>query len=226
MLAVSETWYRDRSIPSDQRAIEPQATASRWRALTHNHSRRFLPQRPDAPPGSQPAAFLQLNETNLRGLLAILALSGCTDSRGVHRDPLRSRFGAALARIGERAERIAGAVREGVMSSIFDVTWVNPGSLARRDKEEKWFDWATMENVYAGHGSERSKVLCTVEFGLACVRRAAWTDANGADTRPKTNGSTSNSVNGAVANGSVDGVLTRSVLLKPKVLLESVIDIL
>ncbi|KAI0733487.1 hypothetical protein C8Q72DRAFT_811365 [Fomitopsis betulina] len=205
------------------RAGEPQATASRWRALTHNHSRRFLP-RSDTP-GSPPPPYAQLNETNLRGLLAILAVSGCTDSRGVHRDPLRSRFGAALARIGDRAERIAGAVREGVMSSIFEVTWVNAGSLARRDKEEKWFDWATMENVYAGHGSERSKVLCTVEFGLACVRRGAWTDANGADTRPKTNGSASTSANGAVANGSTES-LTRNVLMKPKVLLESVIDIL
>ncbi|KAH9928255.1 uncharacterized protein B0H18DRAFT_906836 [Fomitopsis serialis] len=203
---------------------EPQATASRWRALTYNHSRRHLPLRPDAPSGSPPATFLQLNDTNLRGLLAVLALSGCTDSRGVHRDPLRSRFGAGLARICERAEHIAGAVREGVMSSVFEVSWVNAGNVGRRD--ERWFDWATMENVYAGHGSERSKVLCTVEFGLACVRHGSWPDGDGAAS--KTSGTTSGSVNGngVAANGGAEGLLARSVLLKPKVLLESVMDIL
>ncbi|KZT73034.1 hypothetical protein DAEQUDRAFT_762397 [Daedalea quercina L-15889] len=207
---------------------EPQATASRWRALTYNHSRRFLLQRPDARPGPPPVALSQLNETNLRGLLAILALSGCTDNRGVHRDPLRVRFGAALTRIGDRAEHIAAAVREGVLSSVFEVSWVNPGSIARKDKDERWFDWATMENVYAGHGSERSKVLCTVEFGLACIRHGAWPDGDGLDARSKTNGSASTGINGngAAANGGTEGILSRSVLLKPKVLLESVMDIL
>ncbi|KAH9838294.1 uncharacterized protein C8Q71DRAFT_521637 [Rhodofomes roseus] len=204
---------------------EPQAAASRWRALTNSHSRRFLPQRPDAPPNSPSAPIFQLNDTNLRGLLAILALSGCTDSRGVHRDPLRSRFGAALARISERAEIIARAVREGVMSNVFEVTWVNPGNVGRKDKDERWFDWAAMENVYAGHGSERSKVLCTVEFGLVCIRHGSWPEANGG---PKPNGSASTGVNGngVAANGGPEGPLTRSVLLKPRVLLESVMDIL
>ncbi|TFY64131.1 hypothetical protein EVJ58_g2830 [Rhodofomes roseus] len=204
------------------------ATSRRFTlASPHQQSLAPLPppNDPTRHPTRHPPPIFQLNDTNLRGLLAILALSGCTDSRGVHRDPLRSRFGAALARISERAEIIARAVREGVMSSVFEVTWVNPGNVGRKDKDERWFDWAAMENVYAGHGSERSKVLCTVEFGLVCIRHGSWPEANGG---PKPNGSASTGVNGngVAANGGPEGPLTRSVLLKPRVLLESVMDIL
>ncbi|KAL6302510.1 hypothetical protein BKA93DRAFT_736801 [Sparassis latifolia] len=182
---------------------EPQPTTSRWRALTYMHARASLP-----PSADSSSSFHSLNETNLRGLLAILAISGCTDSRGVHRDPLRTRFGGALARIGERAERIAGAVKEGVMSGVFEVTWVTGKGVSNGlGKEgEWWFDRATMDNVYAGHGSERCKVLCTVEFGLLCVQRVGWASAN---------------VNGNEVDSHVINLL-----LKPKVLLESVSEIL
>lgn len=220
--------------------IEPQPTTSRWRALTYMHARALLPPSPHAP-GTPPSPFQALNETNLRGLLAILALSGCTDSRGVRRDPLRTRFGASIARISERTERIASVVKEGTMSGVFEITWVGSKGAgadgARRDKVERWFDWATMENVYAGHGSDRSKVLCTVEFGLACVRREGWTsteddsveDDGRMDSTPRVNGHTTLVTNGngrAAANGvKPEGVLTRSLLMKPKVLLESVADL-
>ncbi|CCL98779.1 uncharacterized protein FIBRA_00784 [Fibroporia radiculosa] len=216
---------------------EPQPTTSRWRALTYMHSRALLtpPSRSSTPP---PSSMLSLNETNLRGLLAILALSGCTDSRGVHRDPLRTRYGGAIARIGERVERIVGVIKEGVMSGVFEVTWVAGKGVAsnasRKDKErDRWFDWASMENIYAGHGSEQSKVLCTVELGLACVRRVGWAGGSAeqdqsADARGKVNGHGGAGLNGnGAANGaSSEGTLNRSVLLKPKVLLESITDIL
>ncbi|OBZ72441.1 hypothetical protein A0H81_07664 [Grifola frondosa] len=92
-----------------------------------------------------------------------------------------------------------------------------------------------MENVYAGHGSERSKVLCTVEFGLACTRRVSSlgsdTCANGVDAIPPpddvkggTNGL--HGPNGLTTVNGSEGVLTRNLLLKPKVLLESVAEIL
>ena len=62
----------------------------------------------------------------MRGVLAILALAGCTDPRGLHRDPLRARFGSALARISARAERISAGMREGVLSGLFEIVWVHP----------------------------------------------------------------------------------------------------
>ncbi|EMD34021.1 hypothetical protein CERSUDRAFT_117535 [Gelatoporia subvermispora B] len=212
---------------------EPQPTSSRWRALTYTHARALLPTPAG---GGQADPLRNLLDTNIRGLLAILALSGCTDSRGTHREPLRARFGAALVRIGQSAERIASAMKEGVMSTVFQVTWIPPRGTKRKEKEkepERWFDWATMENIYAGHASERSRVLCTVELGLTCTRRTGPT-AGDSDSTSQENGSLNGSVNGYGTNGSTglnyermsEPVLTRNLLLKPKVLLESVTDIL
>ncbi|OCH95335.1 hypothetical protein OBBRIDRAFT_788213 [Obba rivulosa] len=209
---------------------EPQPTTSRWRALTYTHARAVLPVYvPGQAASSSP--FQNLIDTNLRGLLAVLAISGCTDSRGVHREPLRARFGAALARIGQSAERIAGAVKEGVMSGVFQVTWIPPRGTRRKELEkepERWFDWASMENVYAGcPASERSRVLCTLEFGLVCVRKEESAAEDG-EASSRENGL----VNGYRSNGSAvldraaEPVLTRNLLMKPKVLLESVTDIL
>ncbi|KAI0715841.1 hypothetical protein C8T65DRAFT_738468 [Cerioporus squamosus] len=300
---------------------EPQPTTSRWRALTYKHARSLLarprmssePPSPDtanaSPFNSAPASIvsttslppplLTLTEANLRGILAILALSGCTDARGLHRDPLRSRFGSALSRISARAERISSVVKEGVLSGLFEVAWVPPcrspktASSSRRasavapeaptspaspganrgkgkerewvqeveraqsgecqkETEEHWFDWNTMENVYAGYCSEQCRVLCTVELGLAFERRLPEeekeesVDGDGMLTgsgsaRPVAMGGVG--VNG-VATGSVSVSVSRSasrdapsdaasetkvvrnLLLKPKVLLESVVDIL
>lgn len=181
----------------------------------------------------QHAPFTTLTESNIRGLLAILAISGCTDTRGLHREPLRMRCGPALARIADRAERLARATKEGVMSGIFEVTWIRAkGAVGppRRHDKDGLFDWTLMENVYAGHGSEKGRVLCTVEFGLVCVRRAANGRSNGVSEHDESeiNGST----NGHTTNGSgpvftaTDGTLSRNLLLKPKVLLESVAEIL
>ncbi|PCH42232.1 hypothetical protein WOLCODRAFT_137774 [Wolfiporia cocos MD-104 SS10] len=211
--------------------IEQQPTTSRWRALTYTHARALLVAQ------GAPSPFHKLTETNIRGLLAILVLSGCTDSRGLHREPLRARFGGALARIGERAERIAGAVREGVMSGAFEVAWVPArGVGARREREsgrESWYDPGAVDNVYEGHGSEHSRVLCTVEFGLACVRQAEWAAPDPEvqeelpeDLRTKSSDRASPSDNSNRTVHPKSGSLTRSLLLKPKVLLESVAEIL
>ncbi|RPD72473.1 hypothetical protein L226DRAFT_573212 [Lentinus tigrinus ALCF2SS1-7] len=298
---------------------EPQPTTSRWRALTYKHARSLLarprmssePSSPDtitpSPFNSAPASIvstsslppplLTLTEANLRGILAILALSGCTDARGLHRDPLRSRFGSALSRISARAERISSVVKEGVLSGLFEVAWVPPcrsprTSSSRRasaaaatetpaspganrgkgkerewvqeveraqsgesqtETEEHWFDWNSMENVYAGYCSEQCRVLCTVELGLVFERRLPEeekeesVDGDGMVTgssaaRPVAmggvgvNGVVSGSVSvsvsrstsaGSASDATSEGTkVVRNLLLKPKVLLESVVDIL
>ncbi|KAI0707079.1 hypothetical protein C8Q76DRAFT_629279 [Earliella scabrosa] len=195
---------------------EPQPTTSRWRALTYKHARSLLarprqssePSSPDtitpSPFNSAPASIvstsslppplLSLTEANLRGVIAILALSGCTDARGLHRDPLRARCGSALSRISARAERISTVVKEGVLSGLFEVVW---------PEGDRWFDWNAMENVYAGHCNERCRVLCTVELGLAFERRLPEEEVEESGSK-----------------------VVRNLLLKPKVLLESVVDIL
>lgn len=335
----------------DSIVLEPQPTTSRWRALTYKHARSLLarsrqssePSSPDtiapspfnsAPASiistsSLPAPLLTLTEGNLRGVLAILALSGCTDARGLHRDPLRARFGSALSRISARAERISSVVKEGVLSGLFDVVWVpscrsasaNPTPSRRTSKAsaepsvptmngvgtnrgkgkerewvkeveraqngdvtphpnahdgqevERWFDWNTMENVYAGHCNEECRVLCTVELGLAFERRVPEDEGReeesvdgdgmvlGAGLRPPSSGAMNgfgsrppsaasalrpvamggvgmNGVGGSASvsssmggdahseTGSEGGRVVRNLLLKPKVLLESVVDLL
>jgi len=216
---------------------EPQPTTSRWRALTYSHACALLSSSATSP-------FHAIADTNLRGLLSILAISGCTDPKGIHRDPLRERFGQSLARIGERAERIALAIKEGVMSASFDVLWVGTGK--QRDKTasgpgQRTFEPSVMDNVYAGHGVEKGNVLCTVEFGLICVKRITGTTAyaNGTTANGMANGHANghmnghahSSIHGPTTNGfpkahGPDAVLSRSLLLKPKVLLESVSEML
>ncbi|KZT07741.1 uncharacterized protein LAESUDRAFT_677624 [Laetiporus sulphureus 93-53] len=220
----------------------PQPTASRWRALAYQHARVLLAPWP-TDSGSMSPALRTLKETNLRGILAILALSGCTDSRGVRRDPLRSRFGDLLARISEHAEHIASVVKQRMMSSVFETTWVNakgarPPTGASKDSEtncEMWFDWQTMDNVYAGYGSEHSKVLCTVEFGLIRVTRVDPADSEDAQAHMQESTEVNEHTDlipngkGAVINGQSihsDDKLVRSILLKPRVVLESVGGIL
>ncbi|OBZ75438.1 hypothetical protein A0H81_04907 [Grifola frondosa] len=81
---------------------EPQPTMSRRRALTYMHTRVLLALQSQSQGSTASSApFLALNDNNVRGQLATLALAGCTNFHGLHRDSLRVRFGSALACIGE-----------------------------------------------------------------------------------------------------------------------------
>ncbi|EPQ54231.1 hypothetical protein GLOTRDRAFT_111590 [Gloeophyllum trabeum ATCC 11539] len=90
------------------------------------------------------------------------------------------------------------------------------------DKARSTFDPAIMENVYkdvnptspATDSDRDQNVLCTVEFGLVCIRR----DSNGTDA----NGSKSPQHEDRKGEES----MSCTWLVKPKVLLESVRDIL
>ena len=56
-------------------------------------------------------------------ILVILALAGCTDERGTHREPLRARFGEAVA---EWMEALMCILHEGVSSAWFEIAVKNP----------------------------------------------------------------------------------------------------
>ncbi|KAH9944987.1 uncharacterized protein BXZ73DRAFT_37919 [Epithele typhae] len=184
---------------------EPQPTTSRWRALTYKHARSFLseprntsepntPEDVSSPFHSAPASIIashalppplvSLTEANLRGVLAILALSGCTDSRGLHRDPLRARFGSALARISARAERISTVMKEGVLSGLFEIVWLHPCQSPKRPPQAASSPPpppppATVPVAHGtptGKGKER-------EWARA-VQRATSSDADGSELAP------------------------------------------
>jgi hypothetical protein len=167
---------------------------------------------------------------HVSGILAILTLAGCTDERGVHREPLRARFGDSLSHIAERTEALARILRESVSSAWFEVVVERPSTApASRSKgsaQDIWpscrnFDPAVMENMYAGYGSEECGVLCTVAFGLYVVRRRKDGET-GEDWQP----SHLDMKGEAGAARSRAEMLESTLLVKPKVLLESVKELL
>jgi len=177
-------------------------------------------------------------------LLAILALSGCTDERGIHREPLRARFGETVTRISEQAERLARAIREGVGSVWFEVVDDNtvplaPGELAPiratggivrdsstgqwkekgRDPWRRMFDSSVMDNLYEGYGTNHSRVLCTTALGLAVAKRKKQ---EGGEIDGQQRQYLDFKGEGSGSNARLESTL----LLKPKVLLESVKELL
>ena len=65
------------------------------------------------------------------------------------------------------------------------------------------FNSLTMENVYEGYGPSRGRVLCTTEVGLQCLTNKG---KDGKEFSPQT--------------------VERKVVLKPRVVLESIVQIL
>ena len=168
---------------------------------------------------------------HISGILAILSLAGCTDEHGVHSEPLRARFGEKLSHIAELTETIARMLREGVSSAWFEVLVERPSVTPRvRSKgraPDVWlgsqaFDPATMENMYAGYGSEECGVLCTVAFGLSVVKRRKE-GAAGREQRPSYLDMKSEV---GATRSKAAGLLESTLLVKPKVLLESVKELL
>ena len=167
---------------------------------------------------------------HISGILAILCLAGCTDEHGVHSEPLRARFGEKLSHIADLTETLARMLREGVSSAWFEVAVerpsVTPPTRSKGRAPTVWFggqafDRATMENMYAGYGNEECGVLCTVAFGLSVVKRRKEGEA-GREQRASyldMKGETG-------ATRSKADLLESTLLVKPKVLLESVKELL
>lgn len=261
-------------------AAEPQATSSRWRALTHSHIRAYLstaspssttnappptpvtpvtPTSPITPAPPTKTSASKLLEAyivdNLRGVIAIMALAGSEDRNAVHRAPMYEAYGSKLGRILERALHLSTAFRERVMSAAFESvvvpptgTWLNTsapkqGGLSLNIPGQVGFDHSTMTSVFGqptdGEEEDVGNVLCTIELGLACVRK---TEAADGPLVSSGKGSRSRSVDRYSSEESDDGktvtgiqrtnsstssfntpvnVLDRTLLIKPKVMVDS-----
>jgi len=85
-----------------------------------------------------------------------------------------------------------------------------------------------MENVFQGYGREDSEcvVMCTIEFGLDCARKVVSDEELGVMFSPiePPIGLSASTVPGNGANGMES--MERRTLVKPKVLLESVVEFL
>ncbi|KAF4596609.1 hypothetical protein EYR40_007701 [Pleurotus pulmonarius] len=205
-------------------ATEPQPTSSRWRSLTHKHIHKLYPTLEDY--GNN-----DLVETILRWISDVLTAAGCTPSLSTsHSSPsssphisqslphsnslsqlqlnqtsftkeaLRVRFGDQVRRIAKSVTKLAQVTREEVMSTNFDLVAVGYTDT---------FDSHLMQDSFADYSTSRGSVLLTSEFGLRCTT--------------KKGGVAGMSV---VADGKTDDGIERRLLLRPRIVLESVLDVL
>jgi hypothetical protein len=191
--------------PLTRRAAEPQPTSSRWRALTHAHIRALFA-------GLEAHATAELAETALRWAADVFAVAGCAPNTAL--PLLRARAGPQLAHLARAALALVRVAREEIMSTAFDVAAVPPGRA---------FDGAEMSDAFADAARARegayvppppgpdARVLCTTEIGLACATRRA--------PEPREDGEGGD---GGEEAGEEGPVIQRMLLLKPKVVLESV----
>jgi len=130
---------------------EPQATSSRWRALTLIHLRALNPR-------LEEAAVHDFVTQILRAWADVFVLCGCAPSE-LTLDVLRSRYGAQTQRVVHSACALARVLHEDFMSTNFEVILAEQG----RD-----FDASRMTNAFGTFAEASGAVLCSTELGLRC----------------------------------------------------------
>lgn len=118
---------------------------------------------------------------------------------------MKELFGTKVEWIIHMASQLATEMRERIMSADFELVAEDPGAWfdadAMEDARERERDLDIRSN--AKHGGN-SAIVCTVEFGLRCTTKRPASDA---------------------AGGSPPG-LERKLLMKPRVVLPSIVDLL
>ncbi|KAI0833444.1 hypothetical protein BC628DRAFT_1406476 [Trametes gibbosa] len=210
-------------ILAHMQTSEPQATSARWRALTHRSIRMLYP-------GLEEYAVTELVTTMLRWSAAVFAL--CGSSGGLASD---TSLRAQLRRIAEAVYKLARVTREDILSTTFEVLVVDgglpfePGRMLNKMREGEADEVALVGDFngglnghglghasltnghghghhYKAHPEDNERVLCTTELGLRCVTRR--------DSRS------------SVVEGVEGDAFESRMLLLPKVLLDSAMDVI
>ncbi|KAH9850358.1 hypothetical protein C2E23DRAFT_870063 [Lenzites betulinus] len=204
-------------ILAHMQSSEPQATSARWRALTHRSIRMLYP-------GLEEYAVTELVTAMLRWSAAVFALCGSSGSLASD-----TSLHAQLRRIAEAVYKLARVTREDILSTTFEVLVVDgglpfePGRMLNKMREGEADESALVSefnvglNGHAalanGHGhhykappEDNGRVLCTTELGLRCVTRR--------DSRS------------SVVDGVEGDAFESRMLLLPKVLLDSAMDVI
>ncbi|EIN09809.1 hypothetical protein PUNSTDRAFT_101732 [Punctularia strigosozonata HHB-11173 SS5] len=182
-------------IYEHMRATRAQATSARWRALTHHHIRALYRT-------VEEHALNELAATMLRWTADLLAAAGCREAQAAFAAPvaLKTRFGPQLRRIVLAVGKLAQVTREEILSTNFEVGTVPQGTAYDAtemcDAAEDG-EAAAAQAAAAG----RAKVLCCTELGLRCTTRKE--DAGEEEDE--------------------EGTMDETLLLKPKVVLESIV---
>jgi len=143
-------------------------------------------------------AVNDLIETIFRWSSDIFIISGVSNPQkaSCSFEGLRARFGTQVRRIANAVFKLAKITREEIMSTNFDVVAVEHGQS---------FDRKEMTDAFADYGTSVGAVLCTTDLGLSCSTRKS---------------------KGGVGQKEQEGNVERRLLLRPKVVLESVVDVL
>ncbi|RDB26122.1 hypothetical protein Hypma_006781 [Hypsizygus marmoreus] len=141
-----------------------------------------------------------LCDTILRWSSDIFIIAGCLSyetTTATSKDGLRLRFGDQVRRIAKSVTRLERVTREDIMSTCFDVLAVNHSDP---------FDSNGMSDAFGDYVASRGAILATTELGLRCTTRLRGSESLEAQDD--------------------DVTMEQRMLLLPKVVLESVLDVL
>ena len=225
-------------IYSHMHINEPQPTSAKWRSLTHQHIHAIYPTLTEY-------SVNELSDTILRWSADIFVVAGWqsfsspTSTNGPITTVLRSLYLDQIKRISRSVLRLATVAREEIMSTTFEVVVADPTQVFRdtsnseidlgldlNDGTPNNFDREGLDMVdaFAEYGESKGRVLATMELGLRCITRVG---AAGGDRPLKSTGEHSNSNGTSNAGGdSGETRFEKRMLLLPKVVLESVLEVL
>ncbi|KAH9945445.1 uncharacterized protein BXZ73DRAFT_38418 [Epithele typhae] len=202
-------------VLTHMQSSEPQATSSRWRALTHRAIRTLYP-------GLEDYAISELVTTMQRWSNAVFSICGSSGASITTSAALQPQ----LRRIAEAVYKLARVTREEILSTTFEVFLIDagqtfePGRMLNKMREGEHdedhgsviADVGFSSNHHLGHGGAATPdvghVLCTTELGLRCVTRR--------DAR-----------NSLYAENSAEAdPFDNRTLLLPKVFLDSAMDVI
>jgi len=214
---------------SHMHLTEPQPTSAKWRALTHQHIHAIYPTLTDY-------SINELSDTILRWCGDIFLIANCHSFSPSHTTAspssspptsispptttppltpsaqLRQLYLDQIRRISRAVMRLANVTREDIMSTSFEVAIADP-SVAFQEGE--------MVDAFGDYSETHGRILVTMELGLKCVTRVIDTidePANG------NSGQGQNEKGGSAL--AEEGILESRLLLQPKVVLESVLEVL
>jgi hypothetical protein len=214
-------------IYNHMQQTEPQPTFAKWRALTHQHIHGIYPTLAEY-------SVNELSDTILRWCADILAIANChsfsraspvqspSSSPPVSFSPpkstlpptpaaqLRHLYLDQIRRISRAVLRLASVTKEEIMSTSFEVTIADPSSS---------FEEGEMVDAFGEYSESSGKLLVTMGLGLRCVTRISEVVVNG-------QGDDGTKVNGAMSKENGEGKFETRLLLQPKVVLDSVLEML
>ncbi|KAF8805792.1 hypothetical protein BYT27DRAFT_7103692 [Phlegmacium glaucopus] len=218
---------------------EPQPTSAKWRSLTHQHIHAIYPTLTEY-------SVNELSDTILRWSADIFVVAGWqsfsspTNNNGPITTVLRSLYFDQIKRISRSVLRLAKVAREDIMSTTFEVVVADPTQIFRDSSKlnseidlELDMDDATpnhldkgglnMVDAFAEYGESKGRVLATMELGLRCITRVGVV---GGSRALQAIGEHSNGNGTSNAGDLGETRFEDRMLLLPKVVLESVLEVL